>query len=155
LGDGWTDERVELLKVLWADNSNSASMIAGELGGGMTRNGVIGKVHRLGLSGRAKPPPRPGFNRVTHGKACRASQKIAAGQVRRKSKGPTPPKPLPVTEAPGAQPRMVDLLTLTGEDCHYPYDQPTQSSSFAFCGCSVVSGLSYCAGHLMICTQVK
>src|SRR5215213_8735913 len=57
----WTDERVELLKKLWADGL-SASQIAGELGG-ITRNAVIGKVHRLGLSGRAKSPssaaPRP------------------------------------------------------------------------------------------------
>src|SRR5438445_833919 len=50
----WTDERVELLKKLWQDGL-SASQIAGELGG-ITRNAVIGKVHRLGLSGRAKSP---------------------------------------------------------------------------------------------------
>ena len=48
---GWTDERVELLKKLWAEGL-SASQIAGRLGG-VTRNAVIGKVHRLGLSGRA------------------------------------------------------------------------------------------------------
>src|SRR3954465_11588063 len=57
----WTDDRVELLKKLWGDGL-SASQIAGELGG-ITRNAVIGKVHRLGLSGRAKAPssaiPRP------------------------------------------------------------------------------------------------
>ena len=47
----WTDERVELLKKLWSDGL-SASQIATELGG-ITRNAVIGKVHRLGLSGRA------------------------------------------------------------------------------------------------------
>ena len=47
----WNDERVELLKKLWADGL-SASQIAGRLGG-VTRNAVIGKVHRLGLSGRA------------------------------------------------------------------------------------------------------
>src|SRR6188768_381639 len=57
----WTDERVELLKKLWQDGL-SASQIAGELGG-VTRNAVIGKVHRLGLSGRATPskPARPAF----------------------------------------------------------------------------------------------
>src|SRR6201999_3675602 len=57
----WTDERVELLKKLWSDGL-SASQIAAELGG-ITRNAVIGKVHRLRLSGRAKGPsssvPRP------------------------------------------------------------------------------------------------
>ena len=57
----WTDDRVELLKKLWNDGL-SASQIAAELGN-VTRNAVIGKVHRLGLSGRAKSPgsatPRP------------------------------------------------------------------------------------------------
>jgi GcrA cell cycle regulator len=51
---GWTDERVELLKKLWMEGL-SASQIAGELGEGVTRNAVIGKVHRLKLSARAKP----------------------------------------------------------------------------------------------------
>ncbi len=63
----WTDERVELLKKLWADGL-SASQIAAELGG-ITRNAVIGKVHRLGLSGRAKSAssaaPRPRKPRST------------------------------------------------------------------------------------------
>ena len=47
----WTDDRVDLLKKLWSEGL-SASQIAGRLGG-VTRNAVIGKVHRLGLSGRA------------------------------------------------------------------------------------------------------
>src|SRR5436190_3362737 len=64
----WTDERVELLKKLWTDGL-SASQIAAELGG-ITRNAVIGKVHRLGLSGRAKSPssaaPRQRRARPSH-----------------------------------------------------------------------------------------
>jgi GcrA cell cycle regulator len=51
----WTDERVELLKKMWSEGQ-SASQIAKELGG-VTRNAVIGKVHRLGLSNRAGAPP--------------------------------------------------------------------------------------------------
>lgn len=50
----WTDERVALLKKLWMEG-HSASQIAAELSGGVTRNAVIGKVHRLKLSARAKP----------------------------------------------------------------------------------------------------
>lgn len=46
----WTDERVETLKLMWSEGK-SASQIAKELGG-VTRNAVIGKVHRLGLSNR-------------------------------------------------------------------------------------------------------
>ncbi|MFM2388708.1 MAG: hypothetical protein RLZZ437_263, partial [Pseudomonadota bacterium] len=68
----WTDERVETLKRMWGEGQ-SASQIAKELGG-VTRNAVIGKVHRLGLSNRApggrededdtpvaaaKPEPKP------------------------------------------------------------------------------------------------
>ena len=64
----WTDERVEQLKKLWSDGL-SASQIAAELGG-ITRNAVIGKVHRLGLSGRTKAPsssaPRQRKPRATH-----------------------------------------------------------------------------------------
>lgn len=51
----WTDERVELLKKMWSEGQ-SASQIAKELGG-VTRNAVIGKVHRLGLSNRAGAAP--------------------------------------------------------------------------------------------------
>ena len=54
----WTDERVELLKKMWAEGQ-SASQIAKELGG-VTRNAVIGKVHRLGLSNRTGPGGAPG-----------------------------------------------------------------------------------------------
>ena len=66
----WTDERVELLKKLWADGL-SASQIAAELGG-ITRNAVIGKVHRIGLTPRVitqKPPPRRNVFDFT-GPAC-------------------------------------------------------------------------------------
>src|SRR5258708_561821 len=54
----WTDERVETLKKLWTDGL-SASQIAAELGG-ITRNAVIGKVHRLGMSASATPPGQGG-----------------------------------------------------------------------------------------------
>ncbi|MDA0961931.1 MAG: GcrA cell cycle regulator, partial [Proteobacteria bacterium] len=53
----WTDERVELLKKMWGEGQ-SASQIAKELGG-VTRNAVIGKVHRLGLSNRTNGSPAP------------------------------------------------------------------------------------------------
>ena len=84
---GWTEERVELLKKLWLEGL-SASQIAGVLGEGVTRNAVIGKVHRLKLTGRAKPAssapraratPRPatGVRRISTG-ASRPSSGIAS-----------------------------------------------------------------------------
>ena len=51
----WTDERVEQLKLHWMEGK-TASQIASLLGHGVSRNAVIGKVHRLGLAGRAKSP---------------------------------------------------------------------------------------------------
>ncbi len=87
---GWTDERVETLKKLWQDGL-SASQIAKQLGG-VTRNAVIGKVHRLGLSGRAAPskPARPAF------KAPRPQRPAAAA--------PSAPRRIsePATSAPAA-----------------------------------------------------
>jgi GcrA cell cycle regulator len=77
----WTDERVELLKKLWIDGM-SVSRIAVELDG-ISRNSVIGKVHRLGLSGRrraaAAPRKRPALGRP-------------AGGLRRQ-RAPVAPKP--------------------------------------------------------------
>ena len=79
----WTDERVELLKKMWGEGQ-PASQIAKELGG-VTRNAVIGKVHRLGLS-----------NRATGGsKAAEPKEKPAAAAAPK----PAPkPKPQPKTE---------------------------------------------------------
>src|SRR6201996_9429404 len=78
----WTDERVELLKKLWSDGL-SASQIAAELGG-ITRNAVIGKVHRLGLAGRAKSPssaaPRPRKARA-HPHMLRVSRPVIRGNT--------------------------------------------------------------------------
>jgi len=64
----WTDARIEILTALWRKGA-SASAIARELGG-VTRNAVIGKVYRLGLSGRATPA-LPGSRRARAPKAER------------------------------------------------------------------------------------
>ncbi len=81
----WTDERVELLRKMWSEGQ-SASQIAKELGG-VTRNAVIGKVHRLGLSNRGGAPV-PGVDE------------------------PAAP-PAPVAEAPRPEPRPRPQLVKT------------------------------------------
>ncbi|WP_292051673.1 MULTISPECIES: GcrA family cell cycle regulator, partial [unclassified Brevundimonas] len=75
---GWTEDRVGALKKLWLEGQ-SASQIAKALGGGVTRNAVIGKVHRLGLSGRAAPsqPARTTF-RTARPSATKAAAAAAA-----------------------------------------------------------------------------
>ena len=50
----WSDEKIDLLKVLWAQGK-SASEIADVIGDGVSRNAIIGKAHRLGLVGRPSP----------------------------------------------------------------------------------------------------
>ena len=84
----WTDERVELLKKMWGEGQ-SASQIAKELGG-VTRNAVIGKVHRLGLSNR------------TTGTSTTASSKPAAAPEPKEKPAPkiaaVKPKVQPKTE---------------------------------------------------------
>ena len=79
-GPGWTDARIERLKALWAEG-RPASEIAGLLGE-VTRNAVIGKVHRLGLAGRKttsrKPAPRrTSPRRGRSGRVERASRQLA------------------------------------------------------------------------------
>jgi len=97
----WTDERVELLKKMWAEG-NSASQIAKELGA-VTRNAVIGKVHRLGLSSRTtdagttEAPAAPSAATDTPPEAPRA--KAPAPEPRRPAE-PEAPAPAQATEQP-------------------------------------------------------
>jgi GcrA cell cycle regulator len=76
----WTDERVETLKKLWTDGL-SASQIAAQLGG-VTRNAVIGKVHRLGVSGRTKSPSSAEPRKArTHSRMLRVSRPSMRGNT--------------------------------------------------------------------------
>tara|TARA_R110002051_G_scaffold270752_3_gene331212 strand:- start:741 stop:1358 length:618 start_codon:yes stop_codon:yes gene_type:complete len=92
----WTDERVETLKKMWGEGQ-SASQIAKELGG-VTRNAVIGKVHRLGLSNRA------GATAAAPSKA--AKDKAAAKPAA--AKAPAKPKPAPAPKAATAAAQKKD-----------------------------------------------
>lgn len=92
----WTDERVETLKKMWGEGQ-SASQIAKELGG-VTRNAVIGKVHRLGLSNRAG------------GGSSKAAPKEKAPS--KPSAPKAPPKPKASTSAPAASKPEKEVLEL-------------------------------------------
>src|SRR6185369_10042196 len=99
---GWTDERVETLKKLWLDGL-SASQIAKQLGG-VTRNAVIGKVHRLGLSGRAAPsqPTRPAFKPARPVRpAAQATPPAPRRQIEQVAAQPAP-RPINYVEEPGS-----------------------------------------------------
>ena len=142
---GWTDERVETLKKLWLEG-HSASQIAKQLGG-VTRNAVIGKVHRLGLSGRAAPsqpsrqvlrtprPPRPASH---HHHAPRRAVE---------------PRALPVPQAViyPEEPGSATVLTLGAHMCKWPIGDPS-SDGFTFCGRRINEG-SYCVEHARVAYQ--
>lgn len=116
----WSEERATLLGKLWAEGL-SASQIARQLGG-VTRNACIGKVHRMGLAGRAQPS-RPAKRPV---------------RTRR-----MPARPEDLRPIDGA----LRIDGLTNWTCRYPIGDP-QDADFAFCGrtCNNMEN-PYCAQH--------
>ena len=168
---GWTDERVETLKKLWMEGL-SASQIAGELGEGVTRNAVIGKVHRLKLSARAKPTnsaprarpaARPAPRRVASPSAGLPNMGGGAGKVRPQmssrpqSIGATALAQDPQMEAelyvaPAAaelfipEDKRLSLLQLNEHTCKWPIGDPL-SKDFYFCGQHSLETGPYCEFH--------
>ena len=157
----WTDERVELLKKLWADGL-SARQIADQLGG-VTRNAVIGKVHRLGLSGRATSS-RPKTLRTPRKRAGKTS--AASPASRRKKTAPRPavsaaaaaphqspglenfPSALltPIDEPEVALKDRVTIANLKEHHCRWPLGDPTEED-FHFCGRDRHEDGVYCEFH--------
>ena len=150
----WTEERVELLKRLWADG-RSASQIAAEIGG-CSRNAVIGKVHRLGLSGRAKPGPtaEPKPRKLERPAAATVPEPADAAPA------PAPSRPtLELVADTGAARDLavppserVTIMELRDSMCRWPMGDPT-AADFRFCGCRSIPGLPYCTGHAQVAYQ--
>lgn len=144
----WTDERVELLKKLWAEGL-SASVCARRLGGfdhciDGGRSAVIGKVHRLKLNGRAT-------NRVHRAPVKR---KPAPKPPRKPMRVPTPLEVLfkvedpmiPIEEIVVPKDKRKGILQLESGDCKWPIGDPKEPD-FHFCHHKAVSGLPYCEVH--------
>ncbi|MGL5116033.1 MAG: GcrA family cell cycle regulator [Beijerinckiaceae bacterium] len=174
----WTDERVELLKKLWTDGL-SASQIASELGG-VTRNAVIGKVHRLGLVGRAKSPsvsqPRPRKVATPARPAANSAQQhIPVHQhVPVHQHRPAPAQPMshgatalamqpmemamvrveatPMQDVVVPMSRRVQIMELREAMCKWPIGDPMMAD-FVFCGADCSFGTSYCTFHSTIAYQ--
>ncbi len=136
----WTPERIEALTRLWNDGE-AASVIAAKLGE-VTRNAVIGKVHRLGLAGRKTTSRTPQLRR-TIARRDRASRVSMRKPVLRSRPCPATPDRLP--PAPAAQ--MLSVAKLTAATCHWPVGDP-RSAEFGFCGNRTAPGHQpYCAHH--------
>lgn len=149
----WTDERVALLTKLWADGL-SASQIAGELGG-VTRNAVIGKVHRLGLSGRAKSPSSsnrakrtPRASGYTRAKPSAKSGGNGAG----KSTAVATQRVDPVPDLIAPEPKKLDLIALGENTCKWPIGDPA-TDDFYFCGHKTKDDTPYCEYHAQLAFQ--
>ena len=153
---GWTDERVELLKKLWAEGL-SASQIAGRLGG-VTRNAVIGKVHRLGLSGRAtssrSSAPRPRRTQSPRQHRTPSLTFGTRGNVALKPSYETEydPAPAPVEELVIPLHERASILTLKESMCRWPIGDPSEED-FHFCGRKKVGSTPYCEHHARMAYQ--
>ena len=156
----WTDDRVEVLKKLWAEGL-SASQIAARLGG-VTRNAVIGKVHRLGLSGRATPSrtPRPKPRRTrepSHPSKISSFRTAGATALKVDTEIDSHPiieaEPAPLREVstPSSGERC-NILQLSDKTCRWPIGDPG-SEDFCFCGATPKAGQPYCDHHVQIAYQ--
>jgi GcrA cell cycle regulator len=137
---GWTDERVELLRKLWAEGL-SAGQIAERLA--VTRNAIIGKVHRLGLAPRRGPQYRMSSHGLPRGR--RPDRPYP-----RRSAAALNPCPV-VTAAPVPQlafdvlgPLGLGVLDLLENSCRWPFGDPKRDFG-GFCGREADG--SYCDDH--------
>jgi GcrA cell cycle regulator len=158
----WTDDRVELLKKLWADGL-SASQIALQLGG-VTRNAVIGKVHRLNLSGRAKPASTQARPRKTrqsnaapsaHRSVAPRPLMVQGNTALKMQPNPAPrrvPVQVPIEDLVVPISLKVSLLALNDQMCKWPVGDPG-TEGFHFCGHRSFNALPYCEYHSRLAYQ--
>jgi len=160
----WTDERVETLKKLWGEGRTAAE-IASELGG-VTRNAVIGKAHRLKLSGRASPikqsvKKKPANTNASKPKAVekaktQAPAKEAAKPARKSAVDSTDivsAVHVDTISEKDKNRKRIPLQDLGANACRWPLGDPREKN-FGFCGCKTEAGEVYCAEHRALAFQV-
>lgn len=165
----WTEQQIQMLKDMWG-HGFSASDIAGRLGGGMTRNAVIGKAHRLKLSASIAAARGDGST------GLRAPSTSTGMAGIKSSKKRVMLRPLPVLPTPSSTPQTTQInkpfqreafrspsetvkrsegiaVTKAGDrHCRWPVGDP-RSPDFRFCGCNVHEGLPYCTDHARVAYQ--
>ncbi len=158
----WTEERVELLRKLWLEGL-SASRIAAELAGGVTRNAVIGKVHRLGLSGRVKAQTAMARRATRPQAPTRApmQQRAVAMPMRGNTALAVETRSMPALMPHRASSESnvvpmaenVTIMDLRESMCRWPVGDPS-SSEFRYCGGKAPIGEGpYCSFHSRMAYQ--
>ena len=137
----WTDDKVNKLKELWG-KGKTASQIA-EIIGGITRNAVIGKAHRLNLSSKIKTRSAINFN---NSQKANEENSIKRG---RKSKFRSL-----LLDKDFEPAKNLQLEQLTEDTCKYMEGHPDEKNS-SFCGRKTVEKFSYCPLHLIVVFQPK
>ncbi len=156
----WNEQRIEILRKLWGQGQ-TASQIAAILGG-ITRNAVIGKAHRLGLTGRPSPIKREGeAGSEPRRKAALPTRRAlpSAASFPAAPRGETMPRPemraapvsAPTRPASPPPPRSLHSGTKT---CSWPVGDP-KHADFHFCGAPSEPGRSYCAEHCAVAYHRK
>jgi GcrA cell cycle regulator len=141
----WTAERIEQLRHCVVSGL-TCSQIAAEIG--VTRNAVIGKIHRLGLS-PARPAGAPARScppRARHPRMAPASRLLRL--IGAPASGEAAAEPAAIDSA-----QRCSLLEIAQNKCHWPIGDP-HAADFAFCGNEAVAGFSYCAGHARMAYRV-
>jgi len=167
----WTDERVELLKKLWSEGL-SASQIAAQLGG-VSRNAVIGKVHRLKLSARGRATAAPARRKKAATAAAASGAAAAAGVRKQRAATPRPVATSigatalkmqfeeeavahqylrPIQDVVVPISRNLKLIELTERTCKWPNGDPL-AEDFSFCGSDIGDAGPYCNYHSRLAYQ--
>jgi GcrA cell cycle regulator len=151
-GSIWTTERVDQLRS-FVTAGLTCSQIAAEIG--VTRNAVIGKIHRLGLSpGRPRGrQPAALAQRMRAVRATPAHPRAPRSPIAQLLRAMTTPEAANIVRFPGATEspavesvKRCSLLELAGTGCRWPLSDPGKAD-FGFCGNESIAGVSYCAGH--------
>lgn len=156
----WTEERIETLRTMWAAR-HSAKTIAGVLGEGVTRNAVIGKIHRLGLSERTKTDedgvtkakPAPMVRKSQHAMPTVQGNTVLAphAEVQAQTRPQTQVRLVESVVVPMCE--SISIMELRETTCRWPLGDP-MTADFSYCGAKSPFGAGpYCAAHARIAYQ--